>query len=646
MMLTLNDRRSSHSNSGHNPNGSFANAQWGNASFQSQSNHTSTLADEATIDLYAGKVLQDASPADLNVDADYLGPYITGVLRAEEVSTVEDLDDYDNMLELLQEHCGMSRQDAKLTLQKIAQAVTTGTVPVEPPFSAVSSPALGPFSSPPASGGLSALKLLETFNVEEAVVKPSSSTLQVDTTEGGQHTTASTQVPSLISPMQPNNLIPVDLLGAIDNLETPTASSSSKNPAPVASTAAPSAAPVAENNPLEEEFPSLAAAASVKKKSSRASRSRQGSIDESSLISDHSANNHHHKKVSPSLQPTPVMHQHPQQEPYYYSLGDSEDPATMLQMACDMLTQMNPDMGQDAIFHACTMANANVPVAQYLMDCAMTAPPVCRHLLHSGCYRSDCSFSHDLEGHTCVFWLRGHCNKGTSCPFLHGYNEKWLIQLEEHHQQQAEEYYSSCQEEASSWEQHQHNQSATTQPLATSTHSFANIASQGYNDQTCFQGSAGQSVEENSNSHNAKVASMRIPQDVWNPHERRDASAFHIADPMERYYEVSRHTARQDVVDLHFQSTKTFGMVLREVLPDKLRTATGGGLWIVTGTGHHVGSKTHQKGGGILESAVQTWLAEEGYEFWKGKDRNGHGGAVFVKQQHQSQRGRSGSIQQ
>ena len=54
-------------------------------------------------------------------------------------------------------------------------------------------------------------------------------------------------------------------------------------------------------------------------------------------------------------------------------------------------------------------------------------------------------------------------------------------------------------------------------------------------------------------------------------------------------------------------------------------------IWVVTGTGHHVGDKTHQKGGGALEKAVIGWLATEGYSFLRGRDKNGMGGAVLVK---------------
>jgi hypothetical protein len=94
---------------------------------------------------------------------------------------------------------------------------------------------------------------------------------------------------------------------------------------------------------------------------------------------------------------------------------------------------------------------------------------------------------------------------------------------------------------------------------------------------------------------------------------------------------AARHGTDYEIIDLHFQSTKTFATVLEQILPQKLQIATEAGVWIVTGTGHHVGSKTHQKGGGALERSVMQWLLDQGYSFAKGKDRNGLGGALLVK---------------
>ena len=51
------------------------------------------------------------------------------------------------------------------------------------------------------------------------------------------------------------------------------------------------------------------------------------------------------------------------------------------------------------------------------------APPVCRYFLTSGCYRSDCKFSHDATATTCRFWALGECAKGSTCPFRHAFED-------------------------------------------------------------------------------------------------------------------------------------------------------------------------------------------------------------------------------
>ena len=122
----------------------------------------------------------------------------------------------------------------------------------------------------------------------------------------------------------------------------------------------------------------------------------------------------------------------------------------------------------------------------------------------------------------------------------------------------------------------------------------------------------------------------RIPQDLWLGSEQRDSSVFHIVDPMERYAEVAKRNPRADVLDLHFQSIKTFPVVLSTVLDEMLESCD---VWVVTGSGHHVDTSSHQKRGGVLEEAVISWLDSYGYVYARGRDRNGHGGAVLVKRQ-------------
>eukprot|EP00591_Stephanopyxis_turris_P010642 CAMPEP_0195529172 /NCGR_PEP_ID=MMETSP0794_2-20130614/31614_1 /TAXON_ID=515487 /ORGANISM="Stephanopyxis turris, Strain CCMP 815" /LENGTH=819 /DNA_ID=CAMNT_0040660437 /DNA_START=305 /DNA_END=2764 /DNA_ORIENTATION=- len=97
-----------------------------------------------------------------------------------------------------------------------------------------------------------------------------------------------------------------------------------------------------------------------------------------------------------------------------------------IQSASEILLTMNVDLSEAAALEAALVSNADINVAQYLLDQATSAPPVCRHMLHNACYRSDCQFSHDVEGHTCSFWMKGRCGKGDECRFLHGFHEKLL----------------------------------------------------------------------------------------------------------------------------------------------------------------------------------------------------------------------------
>jgi hypothetical protein len=182
-------------------------------------------------------------------------------------------------------------------------------------------------------------------------------------------------------------------------------------------------------------------------------------------------------------------------------------------------------------------------------------------------------------------------------------------------------------------------------PSPPKSNSFANIALSGYSTTQSFaNNAAATTTRTNSRLTAAQIPTIAIPQDLWNPHENRNATAFYIADPLERYYAVTseqHYPQRDDVIDLHFQSLKTFPVVLDTVLPEKLARLPQ--VWIVTGTGHHVGSRTHQKGGGALESAVLDYLLlllaenddaaenRNNYTVFRGRDRAGQGGALLVK---------------
>jgi hypothetical protein len=301
--------------------------------------------------------------------------------------------------------------------------------------------------------------------------------------------------------------------------------------------------------------------------------------------------------------------------------------------AMEMILSMNPDLSEEAATAACAVAHNDVNLAQYLVEQALAAPAVCRHLLSSGCYRADCQFSHNIENHTCLFWMKGRCREGSSCKFKHDFNETLLHQLFSDASIGTNPAPNPlCTHPNEYMVRPSDSRTKTVPPAAwgsqASSTSFASVAKGQWQtpDETLSRGGGGIASR---GSSSGTAPTIKIPTDVWTPHESRDSSVFHIADPMSRYERVQAGLRRDDVVDLHFQSTKTFPVVLSTALPEKL--AKFPQVWVVTGTGHHVGTRTHQKGGGALESAVVEWLQQEGYSFLRGRDRNGQGGAICVE---------------
>mmetsp|Transcript_1803 Transcript_1803/g.3653 ORF Transcript_1803/g.3653 Transcript_1803/m.3653 type:complete len:644 (+) Transcript_1803:227-2158(+) len=594
---------------------------------------------DSDIDAYAQRVLESMSSQSPDSS---LGSYITSLLRcSDEMSNhdVREVADFDSLLELVQEHCACSTQDATESLQLIATAVRTNELPAGSSNATTASSQYPPLE--PSRGDASSIYKNDNktgpSRIETEFPTLSASMAQTSLTPNEKKNFA--------SPLHANNLIPVDLMGALDDPSTPKKGKGLAHP-PTTTSQAPK--PVVD----ESAFPPLNSAAAKASKKTKppvaakprgksgahskpqpaedlaaalfvTPRSRQPSIDETGTQQSASS--------SPSLQGVAAPLDVTAAIPTTY-LEEQQYASTI-----EMLLSMNAELGEEAAAMATSFAGADVNVAQYLVDSVFSAPPMCRNVLSgAGCYRSDCTFSHDIDTYTCAFWLRGRCGKGQSCRFLHGFNPRLLEGL--HNTNNDRNEYAPAHQEGNFPSLAGAAASTGGQPLRTNTwsterqgtkgsNSFANIASQG--------GGTVSFTDHSSNSWSAqpqtysKPKKVDIPIEVWSAHENRDASVFYISDPIERHNAVAKTVRRKDVVDLHFQSTKTFGVVLSHLLPTKL-AENEGGVWVVTGTGHHVGSKTHQKGGGALESAVMNWLYEEGYEFAKGRDRNGQSGALLV----------------
>jgi len=225
-------------------------------------------------------------------------------------------------------------------------------------------------------------------------------------------------IPSVptVTPLKANSLIPVDLLGVLDDPTTPRRVSLEVSLTHEAQSN--------ESSTKYEKQHSFNSKRSSKKKKSKAagqdlaaslfcsSRPRSSSmsipeIRSPKLRSMSCSVVGSRKMVSSYTGISPLLRQ-------------------QIESASQLLLSMNSDLSDEAAMEAAFLSNGDVNIAQYAIDEAVSAPPVCRHMLHSACYRSDCQFSHDVEGHTCLFWLRGRCGKGELCRFLHGLSENLL----------------------------------------------------------------------------------------------------------------------------------------------------------------------------------------------------------------------------
>eukprot|EP00521_Asterionellopsis_glacialis_P006143 CAMPEP_0195282144 /NCGR_PEP_ID=MMETSP0707-20130614/1152_1 /TAXON_ID=33640 /ORGANISM="Asterionellopsis glacialis, Strain CCMP134" /LENGTH=814 /DNA_ID=CAMNT_0040341097 /DNA_START=397 /DNA_END=2841 /DNA_ORIENTATION=- len=782
----------------------------------SNASSMNTTVNNAVVDAYAIRILNEKSGFDACVD-ESLGPYVAGLLRCSlerldqyihpadyDVTTIPD---FESLVELLEEHCNLDADSAHSALHSIAMAVagrtdmeeltgtrvrpvgkprgssigsldfgspwSTGLTGLEGDLGSMESLSLGNnWNDAGAGAGISTTKVHNTMTMTTTVLSPTQEytvTPSKDNYSLQQQQRDPSSLPGF-TPLKEDNLIPLDLLGVLDDPSTPNLQRNLMNPrgdlshGPIVGGGTLDDTPIARNSSQQRTAVSANGSPEVAtttmergKKSSEVAKDLAAALFRPSRGVRHNGVGTNGTAISSSgsgssssssgkTKPLPI---HPETKTttssslhpapvgvggtnnsgsglgnsmssfYPSSYGSANSGGVghhkslfeqQLESAIEILLSMNSDLSEESAHEAALVANTDVNVAQYIIDGAMSAPPVCRHMLNDGCYRSDCQFSHDVEGHTCIFWLRGRCGKGDSCRFLHGFADKLLEGIDkdfsEHDgspthraaivtptiargeggftpepaQDESLSYSlpkptsgfmveNECDDLAyslptkdegplsfmtaarikgsnrssdSNQQQKWDIKSLMTpspQSQASSNDqgsgiSFAKIASRGYsNDSFASPTAAGDGGNglSSSLSSSLEAKTVRIPQDLWNPHINRDASVFRIADPFERYDEVNAMVSRSDVIDLHFQSTKTFSIVLSAKLPEKLRSVHSEGVWIVTGTGHHVGTKTHQQRNSTLEQAVLSWLLTEGYDFVRGRDSNGHGGAILVR---------------
>ena len=138
------------------------------------------------------------------------------------------------------------------------------------------------------------------------------------------------------------------------------------------------------------------------------------------------------------------------------------------------------------------------------------------------------------------------------------------------------------------------------------------------------------------------IKTVKIPSQLWNC--TPNAASYNIQNPMARFEAVNAgfNSGREDLeipltilkeggtagkVDFHYQSLATLRVIIDKTITAAI--AKHKEVWVVIGAGHHVDKSGFQKGGGILEAEVETWLKKANMRFAKGKG-GGSGGAILI----------------
>lgn len=151
-----------------------------------------------------------------------------------------------------------------------------------------------------------------------------------------------------------------------------------------------------------------------------------------------------------------------------------------------------------------------------------------------------------------------------------------------------------------------------------------------------------------SSSYNITRKKRKIPVELWVNDFERSENVYFIQDSMEKFSAVNQVYSNQKflnalqflkarVIDLHYQTTAGCEQILDAVTPKLSSFRTNpdvNGVWIITGTGHHVAKNSHQRRGesgeSILLTTCRCYLESRGIGFEIGVDNNGNSGALYL----------------
>lgn len=278
--------------------------------------------------------------------------------------------------------------------------------------------------------------------------------------------------------------------------------------------------------------------------------------------------------------------------------------------------------------------------------------PICKY--GDAClYKSSCIYRHPVvvrapdESPTkiCVPFVAGYCEFGEKCANLHPSAEK------------CEEYKSilvakPCKFGAqctTSGCLYQHpaklNSNLNVQADCFIPQSVMDLV---HPQNVPFYSSTSNSATFSTSSAPATIRKRKIPLELWiNDYERMENMYF-IKDCMEKFAMVNKpystdkfvsvkRNLKVRIVDLHFQTQTGCIQVLESIVPKLEPLKKDGvveGVWIITGSGHHVQKSSHQKqainGESVLFSTTKAYLDNIGIKYEIGVDHNGKQGAFYV----------------
>jgi hypothetical protein len=266
--------------------------------------------------------------------------------------------------------------------------------------------------------------------------------------------------------------------------------------------------------------------------------------------------------------------------------------------------------------------------------------PLCSY--GAACARKDCVYRHDkpkaepaaggdANAAVCMAYVAGGCSFGTRCRNYHP-SEQETAALAERYAKRPCMYGSGCTNPLCLYLHPQQAAEREMEGLALLDDDKPENILPPRTRVPIAVAPAPAPLPLHSRAAAAADADATIPEEIWVPCAARDASAFHIASPLDRFAAVNVCHARADVLDLHFQSAGTFEPVLDELLDARVREC--GQVWVLTGSGHHVPGQSHQVKGGLLYQAVGEYLsrraAEGGWALAPARDKNGYYSAFRV----------------